>query len=94
MLQLIGWLGCLYLVIKAFEIAANPVYRDDAGKMKNPAMAASLLCCFGAAAFALAFKSQGDAFPIAPDVTPTGASDCLANARTVEEITACADAAD
>lgn len=93
MIQLVGWLGCLYLVIKAFEIAADPGYRDEAGKMKNPAMAASLLCCFGAAAFALAFKSQGDAFPIVPATTPTAASDCLANARTVEEITACADAA-
>lgn len=63
MLQIIGWLGCLYLVVKALEIIANPAYRDANGMMKSAAIWAALLAGFGAVGFALWLAAQGGAFP-------------------------------
>lgn len=92
LLQLIGWLGCLYLIVKAMEIAANGNFRDGNGRMSNLAMGAAVLCWFGAAGFALAFKAQGEAFPTVTEPA-TAESSCLESAHTVAEINACADAA-
>lgn len=61
MLQIIGWLGCLLLVVKALEIIMIPDYRDKFGDLRRPALAACILCWAGAALFAAMLYSQGEA---------------------------------
>lgn len=96
MLQIIGWLGCLYLVVKALEIAANPDYRDANGMMKPVAMGAAVLGWFGAVGFALWLAAQGGALPgkseaeqASDDLTASITSQCIELAKTPEEVRAC-----
>lgn len=72
MLQLIGWLGCLYLVVKALEIAGNPQFRTEDGSLKATAMGAIILAWLGAIIFALALAEQGSAVRPMLDAGYTG----------------------
>ncbi|QSR18404.1 hypothetical protein [Novosphingobium sp. KA1] len=96
MLQIIGWLGCLYLIVKALEMAANPAYRDDSGVLKGYAVAACLLAWMGAIGFALWLAAQGASFlgqsPAMPSTDELSASvtqQCIELAKTPEAAADC-----
>jgi len=59
MLQIVGWLGCFYLMIKALEFASGTNFRTEGGRMKDTAVVAALLAWFGGLAFAFWLFSQG-----------------------------------
>ena len=66
MLQIIGWMLCLFLVLKACEINANPAYqeKDAEGKttgLNGPASAAAAFALIGAVIFAGLLYYQGQA---------------------------------
>ena len=63
MLQLIGWLGCLYLFVKGLEFFANSAYRDDNGSLKGSAIFAIAIAWLGSAVMFFAFLVQGLAMP-------------------------------
>ena len=70
MLQIIGWLGCLYLVVKGFEIAGGANFRDASGRPTTSAKNASTIAWIGAFVFAVMLLLQGGAFE---QVKPTPA---------------------
>ena len=57
MLQIVGWLGCLYLVVKGFELAGHT--RD--GEVSSMHRVGSALAWLGAVAFAAIIYAQGQA---------------------------------
>ena len=61
MLQIIGWLGCLYLVVKGFEIAGGPNFRNENGWPSSAAKIAATIAWVGACVFALLLLLQGGA---------------------------------
>jgi hypothetical protein len=63
MLQIIGWLGCLYLVLKSCEFLGSNAYRDADGDIDGYANAGAVLSIVGAAAFALWLFVQGGQLP-------------------------------
>ncbi|WP_132384833.1 hypothetical protein [Novosphingobium sp. PhB165] len=99
MLQIIGWLGCLYLVIKSLEIAANPAFRYENGILKGYAIIACILGWFGAVGFALWLGVQGAAIPALGNATAESSREssldasireqCIQFAKTPEEILDC-----
>lgn len=58
MLQLIGWLGCLYLVVKGFELAGSQARGEPISTVHG--IGASL-AWLGAVVFALLIYGQGKA---------------------------------
>lgn len=66
MLQIIGWLGCIYLAVKACEILSSSQHRDPAGKLSRWALAGASLAWLSAAFFLLLLNEQGSVFPQAP----------------------------
>lgn len=96
MLQIIGWLGCFYLVVKSLEMAANPTFRDENGKMTPAALRVAFLGWIGAVGFALWLAAQGNA-ALTPKVgqpstalTPSQI-ECIENAKTPSATIACTD---
>lgn len=96
MLQLIGWLGCVYLVVKALEFGCSAAFRDAEGKHHQSAVTAIWICLIAAFVFAILFYVQGQAvgeaaaFGSDGPTTPADAySQCLDDATTMEEISAC-----
>ena len=61
MLQIIGWLGCLYLFIKALEICSGSEHRTGQGHLKTSAAIACGLGWAGALGFAVWIFAQGAA---------------------------------
>jgi len=59
MLQIIGWLGCIYLVVKALEIAGSNSQRDSEGNMAVSAIAACVISWIAAILFSVWFLVQG-----------------------------------
>lgn len=59
MLQLIGWMGCIYLLVKGLEFFASSAYRDENGALKSSATIAIAVAWLGAAAMFFAFTVQG-----------------------------------
>lgn len=53
MLQIIGLLGCVYLVVKALEMSANRNLRAEDGLMYGTAIAGMVVAWAGAISFAL-----------------------------------------
>lgn len=52
MLQILGWMGCLYLVIKGLDIARNPTPNEAGdGEWTWPTQIAVVLCFLGAIVF-------------------------------------------
>lgn len=60
MLQIIGWLGCFYLVIKAMEMLGNAP-RDEHGKRSAWTDIGAALAVLGAMAFVIMLQEQVDA---------------------------------
>jgi hypothetical protein len=71
MLQLIGWLGCIYLAVKALSFAASREYRTEAGHLTGYAALAIFLSWFAVIGFAIAFYIQGSAATDAFQTTST-----------------------
>ncbi|WP_395393048.1 hypothetical protein WBP07_17895 [Novosphingobium sp. BL-8A] len=63
MLQIIGWLGCLYLIVKCLEIASNSDFRNANGDLKGMPLAACVIGWFGAVIFAVALYLVGASIP-------------------------------
>lgn len=61
MLQIVGWLGCVYLLVKSIEIFASSSFRTEAGKLKESAMIGALIAFWGAVGFAIWLSAQGSA---------------------------------
>lgn len=99
MIQLIGWLGCLYLLVKSLEIVSSSAHRTENGKLKATARVAALLGVAGSIVFFYLILSHGFSGPPSigdvNDDTPPASSpnvivnDCTAKARNDEEMRAC-----
>jgi hypothetical protein len=77
MLQIIGWLGCLYLIVKALEIAGSAdsyePHEVNAEKqvLRLPAVFAISLAVVGALGFGIWLKFQGSALEVGAMQTET-----------------------
>lgn len=101
MLQIIGWLGCVYLVVKALSIAgSSDSYRPDPArpgeeKMRTLAFWACAIAWVAAFVFALWILIQGGAIAEASGLGYSGVpsyssySECLADADTADQVSAC-----
>lgn len=96
MLQIIGWLGCLYLIVKGFEISASAAFRDDTGKARFGATTACMLAWGGAVVFGIWLADQGSAFPQAAtapsspdDLSARITAQCIELAKTPEAAAEC-----
>ncbi|AKH42507.1 hypothetical protein FHS61_000277 [Altererythrobacter atlanticus] len=65
MVQIVGWLGCFYLVVKAMEFQADPRFRNTEGELNGNAAVAALISWGGAIAFAVWIWAQGQAIDYA-----------------------------
>ncbi|MCD1589820.1 hypothetical protein K7H13_03460 [Qipengyuania citrea] len=63
MLQIIGWLGCLYLVVKAFELFSASKHRAEEGSWDTAAMVGGAIALVGAFFFLMLINGQVDAAP-------------------------------
>lgn len=96
MLQIIGWLGCFYLVVKALEIFASNNFRQETGKLKESAIYAVAIALAGAVSFAIWLSDQGSAFPMSAATNSTHdelsesiAQQCVKFAKTPEAAAEC-----
>lgn len=62
-LQIIGWIGCLYLVVKAFEIISSNEHRNAEGKLHTAGMVAAIIALLGALIFVLLLEGQVSNMP-------------------------------
>lgn len=104
MLQIIGWLGCAYLIVKALEMNARPDFREHNGRLAARALWAISLAILFAGVFVIWLALQGGSF-IAPTAATAGEAalasppadtqvtqaqvNCIANAKTGDESLAC-----
>jgi len=96
LLQIIGWLGCVYLLVKALEIYSSSTFRNEAGNLKEPATAAALIAFWSAVGFAIWLGAQGGAFPAkdssdaqADELSAAITRQCIELARTPEDAAKC-----
>ena len=59
MLQIIGWLGCFYLVVKGLQIITDDARQRPDGKTGQQAMAVAFVAWTGAIVFAGWLNLQG-----------------------------------
>lgn len=62
LLQIIGWLGCLYLAVKGLEIGNGAQFRHESGRVTVAGALIAILAVGGALVFAVAINLQGEAF--------------------------------
>jgi hypothetical protein len=92
MLQIIGLIGCLYLLVKGCEFYGNKGYRSEEGLLNGSATIGGLLSVIGSVGFALWLIGQGGAFQSSSSAyDPTINVD--ANLTTTDNAEADADAA-
>ena len=101
MLQIIGWLGCLYLAVKGLEIVSSSAFRGSDGELPGFATLAAGLAFVGAAIFSVWLYEQGNGGRSDPPSYPPEysdpsqsevkipANDCTAKAKNDEEMRAC-----
>lgn len=99
MIQIIGFLGCLYLLVKALEIASSSAFKDQAGSVDATAKTAIALAVAGAVGFAIWLLAQGGAFAIPDPASTPDASigemmsqskvECINNAKSQDQVLAC-----
>jgi hypothetical protein len=58
MLQIIGWMGCVYLLVKCFEFWGSNAYRKADGSFSGVAAAGSVVAMLGAIVFFLMVNAQ------------------------------------
>ena len=66
MLQIIGWMMCVYLVIKGMDIASSKDHCIEQDKLSRVAYLACLICYCSAFVFAVALYDQGRAVSTPP----------------------------
>ena len=74
MLQILGWLGCVFLVVKAIEFATSQNFKDESGRVRDVAAIAAIFCLVSAAGFTYLFDAQGAQFGSAVNGTATAES--------------------
>lgn len=101
MLQIIGWFGCFYLIIKSMEIGGRKDSFDEHGNMEVMPLMTILAAVLGAGIFAFLFWQQGQPHGErltgdvpALEIPTTQESDdafiaCMEKAKTVDEVVAC-----
>ena len=95
MLQIIGWMGCVYLLVKGVEFIAHAGYRNEAGHMKITAVAAAVIAWLSAAILFVLLNIQSGSFN-GGDTAPPGtypADKSAAWQRCIERATNAAEAA-
>ena len=98
MLQIIGWMGCLYLLVKALELFSDgKARRNDDGSNDVAAMIGGFVAILGAIGFFVMLNAQADtaAIPFA-DAMPSesGYPDYGSDAEVEEMALEVEDAAD
>lgn len=99
MLQIIGWMGCIYLLVKGFEFLANAGYRNEAGRLKVIAGAAVAIAWLSAAVLFVLLNIQSGSFnrgeALPPGTYPDGKSAawqrCIEQATNADEAIRCRD---
>lgn len=90
MLQIIGWLGCVYLVVKALEIASNSNARDADGIMRGAAVFAVIIAAAGAIFFAGWLLIQGmEVHRQSSIALSPSRMECIENAASPQDVLAC-----
>lgn len=89
MLQIIGLLGCFYLLVKCFEIVGSQAHRNAEGNLVPPAVLAVSLAALGAIGFAFWLYEQGSAFDPTVLAAAESGDSCMESATTLEEALAC-----
>lgn len=96
MLQLLGWLGCLYLLVKGLAMIGDLTLVDGDGERHPATNIAIMLAIAGAVVFAIFFAVQGNAMPdlgLAASSQPAPMDGdyaaCLEQATTIEQMSAC-----
>lgn len=94
LLQIIGFLGCFMIIIKALEIVHSGDFRDETG-LREGALWTAVVAGVGACLFALWLYAQGPSFQqpaqpslSLPELTPSQV-ECISAAKTNEEVIAC-----
>ena len=90
MLQIVGWLGCVYLFVKAFEIGSSSAHRDEKGEVNSPAAIAIAVSAVASIGFAVWILLQGAAIDSA---SPYGSLSSYDSSYSDDEAAAAADAA-
>jgi len=62
MLQLIAWMGCVYLLIKGIELLSHQGYKRDDGELQVLAGVGAGIAIFTAVVFAVLAFAQGQSF--------------------------------
>lgn len=75
MLQLIGWLGCIYLIVKVLGYTANPAFRKEDGTLNESAKAAVWIGWLAAIGFGFLFLGQGSSMNPTASTEPTMLND-------------------
>ena len=95
MLQILGWMGCVYLIAKGIELVINPHHREaakregeDWHRIKPSALYTGWALWVLAVIFFFLINYQASRTPGAAPSYPSF-SECLQAAKTVDEMTAC-----
>ncbi|QDP55568.1 MAG: hypothetical protein Unbinned273contig1001_59 [Prokaryotic dsDNA virus sp.] len=88
MLQIIGWLGCAYLLLRSVQMGFSRDMQDENGKMRDGATYTMIIGIVAAAGFAFWLGAQGGQFETQPDL-----ADLRAEADRAERVTECMERA-
>lgn len=94
MLQIIGWLGCAYMLLKVFEIIGSSAHRKEDGRLNDASCWACVFAIFSAGAFAVWLLAQGNQFEQTTALSGSNSSmalysDCMAKADGLDAMTEC-----
>lgn len=68
MLQIIGWLGCVYLIFRALQMRFSREFEDDHGRFRDGANYLMLTAILIGLVFAIWLLFQGTEFQTRPDL--------------------------
>jgi hypothetical protein len=74
LLQIIGWLGCVYLLVKGLELASSSAHRTADGKMHITAIIAAVIAFISALIFIFLFNGQASSSPFGSGSTSLGST--------------------
>jgi hypothetical protein len=95
MLQIIGFLGCAYMIVKALEMTARPDFRNENGFLNGSAVLAIAIAWVAAAVFTIWLLIAGAQVSGAISAGADSATmsqreiDCINGAKGSDEILAC-----
>lgn len=88
MLQIIGWLGCAYLLMRSVQMAFSRDMQDENGKMRDGAQYLMMIGVVVAVGFAFWLGAQGGQFETRP-----GLADLSRQADEAERVAECMERA-